>query len=391
MIGKLLVIANIKHALLSLSVLILFASCEKTATVRGKIENADNQLLELALNTSPKKIVDTVRLKNSGEFKFKYRFGKNIYPVSMLLSIADKPLASLLLEPNDKARLEIDAKNTRAYTVDGSEGSQLLKELNDRTLAISISIDSLIALLTKLENTPDYELAMEKTNKEISSIYTKYKRGLVRFIVKNSKSYASYYALYQTLRGGMTVFGKESDALYFKMIADSLERKYPHSPYVYRLRDDYKNLVQSSAIKNLVENAESASFPDISLPDATGTKIPLSSLKGKVVLINFWASSDRTSATNNIDLLPLYEKYQAQGFEIYQISLDESRELWLYTINNQKLPWINVCDFRGAESRAVSLYNVTKLPANYLIDRDGEIAGKDLFGEQLNNKLKTLF
>jgi peroxiredoxin len=382
---------NIRYALLSLSVLIFFVSCEKTATVRGKIENADNHLLELSLNTSPKKIVDTVRLKPSGEFNFKYRFGKNIYPVSMLLSLANKPLVSLLLEPDDKARIEIDAKNTRNYKISGSEGSQLLKELNDYTLAISISIDSLIALLGKQENTPEYELAVEKTNKEMSGIYTKYKRNLVRFIVKNNKSYAAYYALYQTIRGEMPVFGKESDALYFKMIADSLEQKYPHSPYVYRLRDDYKNLIQANTIKNMVENAENASFPDISMPDATGTKIALSSLKGKIILLNFWVSSDRASATNNIEMLPLYEKYHAQGFEIYNVSLDENRELWLYTINNQKLPWINVCDFRGAESSAALLYNLSKLPANYLIDRDGEIAGKDLFGQNLENKIKSLF
>jgi hypothetical protein len=94
------------------------------------------------------------------------------------------------------------------------------------------------------------------------------------------------------------------------------------------------------------------------------------------------------TALNNNELLPIYEKYKSDGFEIYQVSLDEDRESWLRTINTQNLPWINVCDFRGTQTYPVRIYNITKLPANYLINRDSEIIGKDLFGEKLEEKIR---
>ncbi|MDR0559607.1 MAG: AhpC/TSA family protein [Prevotellaceae bacterium] len=374
----------------SLALLILFTSCGKNAVIHGTIANADNELITLSLNTSPARIIDTVRLKSSGDFSFKYNFKKSIYPVYLLLSAKDKTLASLLLEPGDNVTLTTDLKNPKTYQISGSEGSLLLKELNDRTLAVSISMDSLVASLEKFNSTPQYETEMTKTNRELSNLFVRYKRDMIRFITKNNKSYASHTAIYLKLPNGLKIFGKEADAIYFKMLADSLEKKYPYSPYVYQLRDDYKTLSQANMLQNMIENAESSSYPDISLPDATGKKIALSSLKNKVILLNFWASTDKVSATNSIEFLPLYEKYHPQGFEIYHVSLDKNRETWLYTINNQKLPWINVCDFKGAESYAVTMYNVRKLPANYLIDSEGEIVDRDLFGDRLEEKIKTL-
>jgi peroxiredoxin len=138
----------------------------------------------------------------------------------------------------------------------------------------------------------------------------------------------------------------------------------------------------------LFNNAEETSIPEVKLPDATGRQISLLGLKGKLVLLNFWSSQDKVTALNNNELLPIYEKYKSEGFEIYQISLDEDRGNWLQTINTQKLPWINVCDFTGNRTYPLKLYNITKLPANYLISRDSEIIGKDLFGEKLDEKIK---
>ncbi|MDR1886539.1 MAG: TlpA family protein disulfide reductase [Prevotellaceae bacterium] len=369
--------------------LMLFVSCGNNAvTINGNVANAENELLELSVNATPKKTIDTVRLDASGKFSFKYDFKKNTFPIFFTLSISDKPLASLLLEPGEKVTIETDMKNPAAYTVSGSEGSQLLKELNDKMLKTTISVDSLVNVLTKFENTPEYEEESQRISRELAAIFTKHKRSLIQFVVKNNKSYAAFTAIYQILPNGIGVFGKESDALYFGLLADSLEKKYPRSPYVLQLRDDYNRLINTSAIRNLINNAEEATIPDIKLPDATGKQVSLLSLKGKVILLNFWSSKDKVTAMNNNDLLPIYEKYKSEGFEIYQISLDEDRDSWLQTINIQKLPWINVCDFRGQKTYPLKLYNVTKLPANYLINRNCEIVGKDLFVEKLEEKIK---
>lgn len=373
-----------------LPVLLLVASCGSKAVISGNIANAENELLELSLNSNPKTVIDTVRLNSSGKFSFKYNFKKNKAPLFFTLSVSDKPLANLLLEPGDKAILDADYKNASKYTVKGSEGSELMKELNDKMLAVTFSADSLIDILIANENTPEYNEIFKKINKEVAVLYTKYKQSLIKFIVQNNKSYASFAALYQVLPNKYEVFGKEGDAPYYKMLADSLEKKYPQSVYVYKLRDDYKMLTQIKAIQKVLENAEQISIPDITMPDIKGNQVSLSSLKGKVVLLDFWSSEDRISSMNNNELLPIYEKYHSKGFEIYQVSTDKSREKWLLTINNQKLPWINVCDFSGKDTYALGLYNVKKLPANYLISKEGEIIGKDLFGEELDKKLNEV-
>jgi peroxiredoxin len=367
----------------------LVVSCGKNAvTIKGNVANAENELLELYMSTTPKMLIDTVRLNSSGKFSFKYDFKKNIFPVFFTLSVSDKPLASLLLEPGEKVTVETDIKNPATYSVSGSEGSQLLKELNDKMLKTTISVDSIARILNKIENTSESAEQTHQISKDLAAIFTKHKRDLIRFVIKNNKSCAAYTAMYQTLPNGIGVFGKESDALYFKLLADSLEKKYPRSPYVLQLRDDYNRLIKTNTIQSLLDKAEETSIPDVKLPDVTGRQVSLLSLKGKVVLLNFWSSTDKVTALNNNELLPIYEKYKSEGFEIYQVSLDEDRGNWVQTINTQKLPWINVCDFKGTATYPLKLYNVTKLPANYLISRDCEIIGKDLFGEKLEEKIK---
>jgi peroxiredoxin len=380
---------KIKLLFVCLAGLALIVSCGKnTVTIKGNVANADDKLLELSVNTTPKKLIDTARLDSSGEFSFKYDFKKSTFPVFFTLSISDKPLASLLLEPGEKVRVETDLKNPATYKVTGSEGSLLLKELNDRMLKTTISVDSIVKISNKLGDTPENAEQIQQLNKDLAAIFTRHKRDLIKFVIKNNKSYAAYTAMYQTLPSGIGVFGKENDALYFKLLADSLEKKYPRSPYVLQLRDDYNRLISVNTIQNLLNTAEQTSIPDVKLPDATGKQVSLLDLKGKLVLLNFWSSQDKVTAMNNNELLPIYEKYKSEGFEIYQVAIDEDRGMWLQTINTQKLTWINVCDFTGTKTYPLKLYNVTKLPANYLISRNCEIIGKDLFGEKLEEKIK---
>jgi peroxiredoxin len=367
---------------------LFFVSCGRKANISGRIENAGNKLLELQLNTEPKRALDTLRLDASGKFSFTYDFKKNKAPVFLNLQAAGKPLAALLLEAGEKVVVETDFNQPAGYKVSGSEGSQLLKELNDKYILLSKTTDSLTKALNNAEGDED---KIKAASKILAFTLTKYKQNMIRFLIANNKSYAAYSAIYQVLPNGVNLFGYENDALYFKLLADSLEKRYPHSPYVYRLRDDFNRLVSSGGMQKLIDSAQETSIPDISLPDVTGKTVSLSSLSGKVILLDFWHSNDRTTASNNLELLPLYEKYHSLGFEIYQVSLDENREPWLQAINNQKLPWINVCDFNGVNTYPVRLYNIAKLPANYLFTKDGEIAGKNLFGTTLSDKLKTIF
>ena len=90
----------------------------------------------------------------------------------------------------------------------------------------------------------------------------------------------------------------------------------------------------------------------------------------------------------NADLKELYAKYHDQGFEIYQVAIDTSKAAWINVIQEQKLPWISVCDLKGDASPVIGEYNIRKLPANYIIDRKGQIVGKDLIGKDLEAEVK---
>ena len=141
---------------------------------------------------------------------------------------------------------------------------------------------------------------------------------------------------------------------------------------------------------SLLSQVSEASFPEISQPDMYGKTQNLSDLEGKVILLHFWSATIGNSNTLNADLKEIYQKYNDKGFEIYQVAVDTSKALWINTVQEQQLPWISVCDFQGSNSPAVGAYNVTALPTNFLIDRTGNIAGKNLSGEKLEQAIKKI-
>ena len=129
--------------------------------------------------------------------------------------------------------------------------------------------------------------------------------------------------------------------------------------------------------------------PDITLPNYNGRDIALSSLRGKIVLIQFWSAKDATSRIQNQALIELYSKYKAKGLEIYQVSVDTDRSFWLNAIEQDGLSWINVGDMKGSNS-ALNMYNVQEIPSNYILDREGIIVAKDLKGSSLDQAMNRL-
>lgn len=129
--------------------------------------------------------------------------------------------------------------------------------------------------------------------------------------------------------------------------------------------------------------------PDIVLPNSNGRDIALSSLQGKIVLLQFWSAEDRISRIQNEALVELYSKYQSKGFEIYQVSIDTNRSLWLDAIGKDKLTWTNVGDMKGSVT-AVNNFNVQRIPSNYILDREGVIVARDLQGPDLNRAVAKL-
>lgn len=131
--------------------------------------------------------------------------------------------------------------------------------------------------------------------------------------------------------------------------------------------------------------------PDISLPDANGLIIKLSSLQGKVVLLDFWASWCGPCRKNNRQMLSLYDQYKDKGFEVYGVSIDENKQAWANAIQQDKMKWLQVIDTRaGFGNELTRTWNLQYIPSAFLIDKEGKIAAVAPEKDELEKWLKKL-
>jgi len=128
----------------------------------------------------------------------------------------------------------------------------------------------------------------------------------------------------------------------------------------------------------------------IKLPTAKGDSVSLASLKGKVVLLDFWASWCGPCRASNRKLVKLYSKYKSKGFEIYAVSLDEDKADWLKAVKADKITWLQVNDNRGRDAQSGIDWNVMQIPTSYLIDKQGKVVAMDLEGKELEKAILEL-
>ena len=147
-------------------------------------------------------------------------------------------------------------------------------------------------------------------------------------------------------------------------------------------------LLASSQVKAQIKQGYDA--PDIALPSVNGDTIRLSSLKGKVVLLDFWASWCGPCRSSNKELTKLYPKYKTKGFEIFGVSIDAGRDNWLKAIRKDKINWLQVNDPGDWNAKIVAQWRLYGIPTSYLIDKDGKFIAVDLRGKELEKALKDL-
>ena len=173
----------------------------------------------------------------------------------------------------------------------------------------------------------------------------------------------------------------DNDFATLDTLAQRFERENPNSPQA-------KGFIGNIArIRGLMLGGVA---PDIALNDTTGAAVPLSSLRGKFVLIDFWASWCGPCRMENPNVVRMYNKYKDKGFTIYSVSLDQSRDSWVKAIRNDNLTWTHVSDLRFWQSAAAQQYGVTGIPKTFLLDKEGKIIAKDLRGPALEQKLEEI-
>ena len=358
----------------------LLCSCNSgsKATIEGEFAACPEKtvLLESTL-ASGAIVTDTITTSANGTFRLKLRLPEGESTFYNLR--CENRSIPLIVSPGEKVVVHSVPGLIDGYTVGGSPESALVREVKN-ILAFGVAkLDS----LTNLYNQTTARNLQQILNREYAEQYLAIKRSQIEFIVKNAGSLAAIYALNQRLPGDQSLFGGEKDIVYFRLVADEVAKNYPTSPYLAGLKaaiDHYDRQVEFSNRINEALEAEPANFPELEMADMYGKKHSLTAIQeGKVLLLDFWTIGDENSNFRNAELKELYEKYHDKGFEIYQISVDSSKPAWIETVQRQKLPWISVCDFKGANSIAVQLYGIGSVPQNFLIDRNGNIVARNAY------------
>ncbi|MBQ7310002.1 MAG: AhpC/TSA family protein [Alistipes sp.] len=332
------------------------------------------------MTASGQTIIDSVELAKDGSYRFVI---KNAPQTPSIYNIIyNNERIPLLLTAGENVTVGSMGSVLVNYTVSGSKESELLREFNREYIAGMQALNAKVAA---------YAEAGDSSKTEIAQLYTaklrEIKRNQISFIIKNKSSIAAVYALYQRLPDEKYLVNSESDLIYFRTVADAVSKRYPTSPFVITLRNDVARMEAQTSLLNTIEERD---YPDIVADDMYGNKVKLSELEGNVILVDFWAAELGNSNALNADLKSIYEKYEADGFRVYQVSFDTSKATWIKAVQEQKLPWVSVCDFRGQASPIMGVYNVRSLPSNYLIDRKGRIVAKNIYSDALEQELAKI-
>jgi len=354
---------------------LLCVACSHTPkfTVEGNIANAEKSILYLEqVNDANISILDSVRLSKKGHYKFKS--AQTTFPEFYRLRLDDQ---SILFAIDSTEVITINGQAEQFatnYTVDNSPNSTAIKELRNSGFAIQRYL--------KAAN------EQKTVNKEEAiALIEAHKVKARQIILSDTRSTAAYYAINQTING-FYIFSPytKNDRSYWSAVATAFQVFQPENPRTKTVTDivltALKEARQTQANYEDLLTGKESGIIDIKLPNRVGDAITISSLKGKVVLIDFTAYETDFAPTHTLFLRDLYATYHDKGLEIYQISVDQNKLFWLE--QTRKIPWICVRDPQASNSRYLLTYNIEEIPAWFLVDRHGDIiAGKDLNAENL--------
>ena len=383
-----------KLLLLSATALVAFSCGQKNkAHISGTFSGISKDTIYLEmLTTKGRTVVDSTVTNQQGNYRF--TVSPPVAAPTFYNIVYKQSSIPVIVSPGEKVKVNSLCDLGRNYTVEGSDDSKLLKEFNTMYSNGVRSLDSLANLYSETRPTPDNDARRTALLRENTQRNVKIKREHIAIIVKNASSMAAVYALYQRLPNDEALFNANDDRVYYRMVADSLADKYPASPHVIALLRDVKTQDDAAALAQQVsrQQAETAGLnhPEITLQDMFGKDHKLSELKNKAILLTFWSVTDPKGPAMNNEMKELYKEFSGKGFDIYQVSLDSDKASWILAVQAQKLPWTNVIDPNGFTGLPAMSYNVAATPVNFLIDRRGNITGRNLQGAALRTRVAEL-
>ena len=344
-------------------------------TISGSFENAKNKTIYLN-EFSQRLPSDSGVVDNEGNFTFEVKVDKTNY---YKLYFDQKNMIVIVLDPFVK-KLELtgDARNfPNNFTMSGSKDNELMQLYFDNNRDNITESNKLMALIqaANVADKPELQAkykAMKKSHNET----------LIEIAMKNPSSPAAL-AMISNLNP------KDYMHVYDKVFGD-LKSKISHTSVYSSLFKEIGNYKAKEKEKATMKDMKNGLAPEIALNNPEGETVKLSSLKGKYVLIDFWASWCGPCRRENPNVVKMYEKYKNKGFEIYGVSLDKDMGKWKAAIAKDGLTWPQVSDLAGWQSSAAAKYGVKSIPHTVLLDKKGNIIATKLRGAALEQKLAEL-
>lgn len=386
---------KIRHLLFSATLLLALlaaTSCTKQKFhVSGSIADAKDSLLyfeNMGLNGPV--TVDSVRLGEDGSFEFSDKTPGN--PEFYRLRI-DRQIINVAADSTENITIKASYPTMSAqYTVEGSDECAKIKELAVMQMNLQAQVNAIVQNPT---------VPYQKEADSIQAMVNAYKKNVkANYIFKAPMRAYSYFALFQTLTvqgRPMLIFNphaSKQDVQVYAAVATSWDTYYPncergknlHNIAIAGMKD--LRIVQAQRSQTIdASKVNTSGIIDIALTDRNGVVRKLSGLKGKVVLLDFHIFASDGSTKRIMALRDIYNKYHAQGLEIYQVSLDSNEHFWKEQV--AALPWVCVRDENGS-AQAASAYNVQSIPTFFLIDRNSALQKRDVQIKNLDDEIKRL-
>lgn len=368
-------------------------SCnEKKFHIDGTITGAADSTLyfeNMSLDGAVK--IDSAKLSEDGTFAFEGT--APTAPEFYRLRIAGQ-FINIAVDSTETINIKAQyPQMATQYEVSGSEDCQRIKEL-------SLMQSSLQAQVNAIARNP--ELGAQAVADSVSRIVEAYKtRVKTEYIFKAPMKASSYFALFQTIyAGGQPVLlfnprTSEQDIKVFGAVATSWDTFYPnekrgenlHNIAIEGMKDVRYLRSQQQAEEIEASKVNTSGILDFTLTDNTGAARSLSSLKGNVVLLDFHLFADQNSMKRIMSLRELYNKYHAQGFQIYQVAIDGDEHFW--KTQTAALPWIST-RVDDNTSSVLQMYNVQQVPTFFLLDRSCNVVKRDAQIKDIDAEIKAL-